>query len=147
MPDTDTGTAEPPEVTDLTAAIQRAWDKEFSRPFSDGIDYRQARVAAETVLGLLAKPAAHDPMTDCNCEPNSAGVTCEFRMLADAVGGAFNPRDDEMAEVAILIGAVERAAKFIGEQPCACTPEMIEDWDQCPRCAALGQRDGKAVRR
>jgi hypothetical protein len=91
----------------------------------------------------------HDPMVDCNCESSdilNVGV-CEFRMLADAVGDAFNPAGDEMAEVAILIGAIERAAKFISEQPCSCTPEMIKDWDQCPRCAALGQRGGQAVQR
>jgi hypothetical protein len=105
-----------------------------------------ARAVARAIGPFLVKPAKHDPMTDCNCEPG-APIRCEYRQLADAVGEAFNPRDDEMAEVAILADAVNQARDALAAIPCSCTPEMVEDWDQCQRCAALGQRDGRPVQR
>jgi hypothetical protein len=44
--------ADPP-VHDLALAVQRAWDEEFT-PVDNGVDYRQARIAVETVLAQAA---------------------------------------------------------------------------------------------
>jgi hypothetical protein len=82
----------------------------------------------------------------CNCEPYADG-TCEYRRTADKVIDLFNPRDDEVAEVAIVLDAINAAADFIGAQPCTCTPEMVENWESCPRCEVLGQRAGKPAER
>ena len=82
----------------------------------------------------------------CDCEPY-ADDTCEYRQAADKVIDLFNPRDDEVAELAIVLDAIEAAADFIKAQPCTCTPEMIENWESCPRCEVLGQRAGKPVDR
>jgi hypothetical protein len=109
----------------------------------------EARAVLEAIGPFLAKPPVHDPMTDCNCEPGDAlnvGV-CEFRMLADSVGDAFNPPGDDVAEVAILITAVERIAAFVRELPCRCTPEMAMGADPCDRCRVIGQLGGKPVQR
>jgi hypothetical protein len=110
----------------------------------------QARAVLEAIRPFLAKPPVHDPMTDCTCEPGdilSAAGICEYRMLGDAIDEAFNPPGDDVAEVAILIVAVDLARKTLEAVPCSCTEEMIADWDQCARCAALGQRGGKPVQR
>ena len=39
-------------VHDLAMKVQQAWDEEFTRPPNTGVDYRQARIAVETVLKL-----------------------------------------------------------------------------------------------
>jgi hypothetical protein len=49
--------------------------------------------------------------------------------------------------VAIVLDAINAAADFIGAQPCTCTPEMVENWESCPRCEVLGQRAGKPAER
>jgi hypothetical protein len=91
----------------------------------------------------------HDPAETCDCHPDDLmhlGI-CEYRMLADTVGAAFNPPDGDEAEVAILITAVERAQAYIVSQPCACTPAMVENWEPCARCAALGRLNDEALQR
>jgi hypothetical protein len=89
----------------------------------------------------------HDPDTDwCACEPYSLR-RCEYRMLADAVGDAFNPPDGDEGEVSILITAIENAAAYIAGQPCACTPEGIADQMPCPRCFATGRLGDKEMQR
>ena len=92
---------------------------------------------------------AHDPDEDCSCHPGDImgeGI-CEYRMLADKVGDLFNPPDGDEAEVSILITACEQAQAYINSRPCACTPEMVADWDPCPRCRVLGRIDDKPVER
>lgn len=106
----------------------------------------EARAVLAAVEPFLSKPAKHDPAVNCNCE-SGADPRCEYRFLADAVIDAFNPADGDEAEVAICVAAVRQARDALKAIPCSCTPEMIEDWDQCARCAALGQRGGKAVQR
>lgn len=89
----------------------------------------------------------HDPRTDwCACEPYSAN-RCDYRLLADKVAELLNPPDGEDAEVSICIDAIEQAAGYIVSQPCTCTREMVENWESCPRCAAIGRRDDTAVQR
>ncbi|HMG62791.1 MAG TPA: hypothetical protein VK599_07575 [Streptosporangiaceae bacterium] len=109
----------------------------------------QSRAVLEAIRPFLAKPPKHDPMTDCTCEPGdplNAGV-CEYRMLGDAIDEAFNPPGDDVAEVAILITAVERIAAFVRELPCRCTLEMAMGADPCDRCRVIGQLGGKPVQR
>jgi hypothetical protein len=44
-----------PDVHELAKAVQAAWDKEFTSCANDILDYRQARVAVEAVLGLTTR--------------------------------------------------------------------------------------------
>jgi hypothetical protein len=89
----------------------------------------------------------HDPQTDwCACEPYGMN-RCDYRFLADAVADAFNPPDNDAAEVSIMVDAVARAREYIAGQPCTCTPAMIEDREPCPRCTALGRLDDKPLER
>ncbi|MCW2898851.1 MAG: hypothetical protein JWO67_1116 [Streptosporangiaceae bacterium] len=89
----------------------------------------------------------HDPATDwCACEPEG-DVRCDYRLLADKVIEVLNPSDLDESEVSNLSDAIEGAATFIAEQPCTCTPETIEDWDPCPRCAVLGRLGDVVVQR
>lgn len=65
-----------------------------------------------------------------------------YRMLADAVFDKLNPHDQDIAEVAIAIAAVEYAAAYIEAQPCTCAPNAGPpdfDVDPCDRCSALGR--------
>ena len=81
----------------------------------------------------------HDPLTDwCACEPHSMD-RCDYRLLADKVIDELNPPDGDEAEVSICFNAIEDAAVYIQQQPCTCTPAMVEDGSPCPRCAALGR--------
>ena len=113
--------------------------------------------AARTLLGVLDKIAPkgdempergdviHDPLRDwCACEPMGTR-RCGYRLLADAVVEAFNPPDGDEAEVAICAEAVKTAAEYVRDQPCLCAPDAR--YGACPRCRALGQRDGKPVDR
>jgi hypothetical protein len=89
--------------------------------------------------------ATHDPRTDwCACEPNSMD-RCDYRMLADAVIEHLNPPDGDEAEVAICISAIQDIAGFAASLICSCA--RIEDGGRCPRCAVLGQHQGKRVDR
>jgi hypothetical protein len=72
---------------------------------------------------------------------------CEYRMLADAVGDAFNPRDDDVAEVSLLIATVEHIRDVLTAMPCTCPDVEFFEEDPCGRCSALGQWRGKAVQR
>ena len=82
----------------------------------------------------------------CTCPPDADDI-CEYRLVADKIIILFNPADDDIAEPAIMIRAVEQAAGFIAGLPCTCTPEMVDDYQACGRCAALGQLAGKPADR
>jgi hypothetical protein len=86
----------------------------------------------------------HDPETDwCACEPNST-ARCDYRMLADKVIERFNPPDGDEAEVALLMLALDVAADYVEDRPCACgrEPDL-----PCFRCSALGRRNNEPVQR
>lgn len=73
-----------------------------------------------------------------------------YRELADAVIDMFNPPDDDVAESAIIVDAIERAAEFIDGQPCLCTPEVTDPdvlATPCARCLALGRRGDRPEER
>jgi hypothetical protein len=112
------------------------------------ITRRSTTEIAESAL----RAAGHDPDENCTCHPDDLmgeGI-CEYRMLADSAGEAFNPPDDDEAEVAVLVRAIERAAGFIGSLPCTCPQGDHRPWagdEPCGRCAALGQFRGKPVNR
>jgi hypothetical protein len=53
-------TGDLPDVHELTMAVQQAWDAEFSRPSDRAVDYRQARAAVQTALGLGERGAGAD---------------------------------------------------------------------------------------
>ena len=65
-----------------------------------------------------------------------------YGMLRDAIE-RLNPRDDDVAEVALLIAAINRVAEFAESLPCTCPPNAgpLSDWgvNPCARCAALGR--------
>jgi hypothetical protein len=63
----------------------------------------------------------------------------DYEPLRDAIVAALNPRDDDAAEVAILIRAVEDARDFIAGRPCLCTPDDIKDYRPCDRCQTIGR--------
>lgn len=89
----------------------------------------------------------HDPRTDwCACEPNSMD-RCGYRLLADAVIEAFNPRDGDEAEAALCMEAIETARSYIESQDCTCTPVSAAGGLACSRCHALGQISAEAVER
>ena len=101
-----------PDVNELARTVQEAWDRQFTRaPDSHGP--AGARTAAETVLAASGPRPAHDPAGDCTCEPYG-GDRCEYRFLVDEILEALNPPGDDIAEVAILISAVKRAAGVMG---------------------------------
>lgn len=110
------------------------------------------RLSATEIAEAALRAAGHDPDENCTCHPDdlmNEGI-CEFRMLADSVGHAFNPPDADEAEVSILMTAVERAAEFIGSLPCTCPQGDHRPWadnEPCGRCAVLGQWHGKPVDR
>jgi hypothetical protein len=83
--------------------------------------------------------------------PTDTAACCDeaedYETLRDAIAEAFNPSDDDVAEVAILIRAVEGARDFIARRPCLCTPDDIEDWRPCDRCQVLGRLGDKAMDR
>jgi hypothetical protein len=88
----------------------------------------------------------HDPETDwCACKPQG-DVVCDYRLLADKVIELFNPADDDGAEVAVLITAVERVAGFIrAHVGCTCLVSLPDY--TCPRCLVLGEQHGKPAQR
>jgi hypothetical protein len=67
--------------------------------------------------------------------------------FAAAIDFAFNPADNDGSQESLLIGAMLAAAAWIEQQPCACTPEMVEDWDACGRCGALGRLGDRRLER
>lgn len=78
----------------------------------------------------------------------------DYELARDAVLEAFNPPDDDVAEVAIVIEAVERAAAYIARQPCTCCDDPThhnrepEYWHEpCARCHALGRYHDEAIER
>jgi hypothetical protein len=85
----------------------------------------------------------------CTCEPNH-GDRCDWRLLADTICDLFNPPDDDVAEEAIVLAAVQRAADYIVSLPCTCVPGAGPpdyDEDPCGRCQALGRAQDKPLDR
>jgi hypothetical protein len=72
----------------------------------------------------------------------------DYELLRDVIIDHLNPRDDDVAEVAIMISAVERVASYVAGLPCYCTPEAADfDDDPCGRCEALGRVSNVAAPR
>jgi hypothetical protein len=97
-------------------------------------------------VNSVATSLRHDPDADCDCTPNApAGEpVCEYRILADVVGGLLNPPDYDASELSLLETAVERIAAYVKSLPCFCGPGAAAyEADPCGRCRALGQRCGK----
>ena len=97
----------------------------------------------------------HDPNDNCNCPGevaagNPAIDICEYRMVADLVIRESNPPDQDMAEVAIVMEAIERLTAFVRAQSCTCPPTAgppdFND-EPCQRCLALGRVRGELADR
>lgn len=86
-------------------------------------------------------------MSEHDCARDDRGG--DYALLAEAIIEAFNPPDDDVAEEAILIRAVEAARDFIAAQPCLCTPEDIANGcpERCERCQVLGRLGDKVIDR
>lgn len=71
---------------------------------------------------------------DCYRNDPSIEATEAAAELAAAIDYWFcGPSDDgEESQEYILTGTVERAARFVASQPCACTEDI------CDRCRAIG---------
>jgi hypothetical protein len=67
-----------------------------------------------------------------------------YILLRNVIIERFNPTDDDVAEIAIMLGAVNVAADALEASSCQCTPADVEDHRPCQRCQALG-RLGDAV--
>ena len=71
----------------------------------------------------------------------AADDAAAYVLLRDEIIARFNPRDDDIAEEAIMMEAIGNAADFILGFPCLCTPGVITFDDQpCRRCSVLGMR-------
>ncbi len=142
---------DPATIPGLISAISRAISDPGSaldrEPFAQSVHDWQVGAAAKAIAPFLAR---HDPSIDCDCGPDYPPGTvqrCEYAQLADAVIDAFNPAGDDIAQVAICIGAVTVARDALAGMRCRCTPATVADQEPCSRCEALGQLGGKAVPR
>lgn len=83
--------------------------------------------------------------------PEVSAACCDeaedYETLRDAIADWFNPHDDDIAEVAIMLNAVESAFEFIERQVCLCTAADIEDWSPCSRCRVLGRLGDRRIDR
>ncbi len=94
------------------------------------------------LMTRLAPATQHSPDAACTCYPDGED-RCEYRMVADLVENKLNPPDDDVAEVAVVMDAIERITTFVESLPCTCPAEAAlpePDEDPCGRCAALGRR-------
>lgn len=69
-----------------------------------------------------------------------------YGLLRDTIIDRLNPRDDDVAEVAILARAVTDATTFIEKQKCFCRT-WNADHDPCDRCSVLGRLADERVDR
>lgn len=80
-----------------------------------------------------------------DCHDNIDAPEFDYVWMRNAILYAFNPGDDDIAEPAILEGAIRRARDFIAAQPCTCSGD--DQWDACRRCDALGRFRDEPVSR
>lgn len=85
--------------------------------------------------------------TDVSGSVNPEGFVSDYEFLRDEVSYAFNPPDDDGGEAEIMAEACRKAAAFIAEQPCRCTPAMVEDMQACRRCRVLGRLGNEVLAR
>ncbi len=91
----------------------------------------------------------HSATVSCTCDPHGED-RCDYRLLADQIIDLLHPPDDDVAEVGIVMDAVQRLAEYVTGLPCTCPPAAgPPDWDvqPCGRCDALGRARDKAVER
>lgn len=69
----------------------------------------------------------------------------DYHFLAEHMLQKLNPRDDDIALVAILCASVDRVVEFVEAQPCACLPDVEDTWESCRRCWALRRRADKPL--
>jgi hypothetical protein len=99
------------------------------------------------MLTLPASEVEHYTQRVAHWKAEAAEKEEEYEIVRDACLNAFNPPDDDGGEPSLIAEAIERAQAYIEQQPCACTPEMVEDYDGCPRCVVLGRIGDKVVSR
>lgn len=90
-------------------------------------------------------------MTDFALRRHLEGLEADakaYRMLAGKVYEWFNPPDDDIAEEAILLDAIQRAGEYIESLPCTCGDGAAEfAVDPCDRCQALGRAANQSIDR
>lgn len=77
----------------------------------------------------------------------TADYADDYETIRDRVIELLNPPDGDDGEAFILENAIAAAARFVEEQPCRCTPAMIDDYDPCRRCSVLGRLGNARVDR
>lgn len=75
----------------------------------------------------------------------------DYELLRDVIIEAFNPPDDDRAEVSIMSDAIAQAVKFIRNLDCDCDPRkhLFEDGADvaCMRCQVLGRFKDEEIER
>jgi hypothetical protein len=70
-----------------------------------------------------------------------------YIQLRNLIIERFNPPDDDVAEIVIMLGSVNVAADALEIRGCACTTADVDDGRPCERCQALGRLGDVAVSR
>jgi hypothetical protein len=98
---------------------------------------------SEPIVTVPASEIEHYMQRTAHWKQQAAEKEEEYEIVRDACLNAFNPPDDDGSESSLMAEAVERAQAYIDQQPCLCTPSLIEDHDPCPRCRVLGRLGDK----
>jgi hypothetical protein len=87
---------------------------------------------------VTAQEEIHSTPCPLCCMPSCTCTKWEqyYGLLRDAVADAFNPPDEDVAEIDIFISAIEAAATYIAWLPCIC---VDPDDHPCERCLVLGR--------
>lgn len=102
-------------------------------------------------LGALGVPVNRLPQTVAAIRAERDEARQDYELLRDCVIDRLNPRDDDIGEPALMVEAIEFAARFIEEQAaCACPTDAGEpSWGSppCLRCQALGRVHNERIDR
>lgn len=72
----------------------------------------------------------------------------DYELLRDTIIEAFNPPDDDVAEVALMTDTLDRVWAYVVAQPCTCPPGAAAfEVEPCDRCAVLGRAADVVVER
>lgn len=129
----------------MTAEVR---DEHTDRAIEVAVDYeRRAEVSDRDAFVDLVAQAIADAearggrfLQQARTERDEARQ--EYDLLRDAVIEQLNPADDDIGEPAIMVGAIEFAARTLAVVQCSCPPDAgPPEWESfpCGRCQALGR--------
>lgn len=114
----------------ITVRAETPWAQETKRCDHVAFDYEDDEVHAA------------EEHWERGAQAEKAG---EFVMLRNFISERLNPRDDDVAEIAILLSALDNAVAYVEAQTCVCPPDP--DDGPCLRCDVLGRDRDKSVDR